>query len=383
VASVLVEGPGAAEAVQAVVRAKSGRPLADFPQDRLVLGCFNRENGEEIVVRRRSPRAVELHCHGGYAATAMIEETLRQRGCRVIDWRQWVAESQSDPNIASALAALAEAPTERTAGVLLDQYHGALRRAFDATEQDIEEKNFGSARSRVESLSAYIPLGLHLTKPWRVVVAGPPNAGKSSLINAMVGFQRSIVYHAPGTTRDAVTVTTAMDGWPVELCDTAGLCAEAEGIEKAGVDLARRLISDADLAVLVFDLTSDWSASDRALADSLPNALIVHNKVDLIDVCTANEPRPTNGRPENGLPRFARQTIFQANINKFAKDNRPNGLYISALTGAGNDELIKKIADRLVPFPPPPGAAVPFTSEQIEQVRRFIGILKSNHVSIP
>jgi len=348
VASVLVEGPGAAEAVQAVVRTKSGRPLAEFPEDRLVLGRFNWENGEEIVVRRRGPRAVELHCHGGYAAAAMIEETLRQRGCRVIDWRQWVSESQTDSISASALAALAEAPTERTAGVLLDQYHGALSRAFDAIEQDIEEKNFGSARSRVESLSAYIPLGLHLTKPWRVVVAGPPNAGKSSLINAMVGFQRSIVYHAPGTTRDAVTVTTAMDGWPVELCDTAGLRAEAEGIEKAGVDLARRLISGADLAVLVFDLTSDWKASDQALADSLPNALIVHNKVDL----------------------------------EFTKDNRPNGLYTSALTGAGNDELIKIIADRLVPFPPPPGAPVPFTSEQIERVRRFIGILRSNHVSI-
>ncbi|MGD0517632.1 MAG: GTPase [Thermoguttaceae bacterium] len=342
VASILVEGPGAAEAVQALVRTKSGRPPADFSDDRLVLGHFNRENGEEIVVRQHSPRAVELHCHGGYAAVAMIEETLRQRGCRVIDWRQWVSESQSDSISAAALAALAEAPTERTAGVLLDQYHGALRRAFDATEQDIEEKNFGSARSRVESLSAYIPLGLHLTKPWRVVVAGPPNAGKSSLINAMVGFQRSIVYHAPGTTRDAVTVTTAMDGWPVELCDTAGLCAEAEGIEKAGVDLARRLISGADLTVLVFDLTSDSSASARALADSLPNALIVHNKVDL----------------------------------QYVKTNRPEGFFTSALSGSGIDVLIKNIADRLVPFPPPPGAAVPFTSEQIERIKSLAKVLE-------
>ena len=97
VASILVEGPGAADLMQSLVRTKSGRPLADFPDDRLVVGNFNGENGEEIVVRRRSPQSVELHCHGGYAAAAMIEETLRQHGCRIIEWQQWIAENQSDP----------------------------------------------------------------------------------------------------------------------------------------------------------------------------------------------------------------------------------------------------------------------------------------------
>jgi tRNA modification GTPase len=336
-----VEGPGAAETVQAVVRTKSGRPLADFSDDRLVLCHFNGQNGEEIVLRPRSAKAVELHCHGGHAAAAMIEETLRQRGCRVVAWRQWISESQPDPISAAALAALADAPTQRTAGILLDQYHGALGRAFDAIQQDIKGKNFAAARSRVESLMACIPLRLHLTKPWRVVVAGPPNAGKSSLINAMVGFQRSIVHHTPGTTRDAVTAATAMDGWPVELCDTAGLHAGAQGIEKAGVELARQRIIDADLLILVFDLTSSWSVSDKALVDSFPNALIVQNKADL----------------------------------QYAKDNRPTGLYTSALCDAGIDELIIKIASRLVPIPPPPGAAAPFTLEQIEQVRIFTSVL--------
>ncbi|MGA2059024.1 MAG: GTPase [Thermoguttaceae bacterium] len=340
VACVLVEGPGAAEAVQAVVRTKSGRPLADFSQDSLVLGYFN-VNGEEVVLRPRSPKTVELHCHGGYAAAAMIEETFKQRGCQVVAWQQWISESQTDKISAAALAALADAPTQRTAGILLDQYHGAMRRAFDAIGQDIKEKNFAAARSRVESLMACISLGLHLTKPWRVVVAGPPNAGKSSLINAMVGFQRSIVHHAPGTTRDAVTAITAMDGWPVELCDTAGLHAGAQGIEKAGVELARQRISDADLVVLVFDLASSWSVSDQALADSYPNALRVHNKVDV----------------------------------QYAKDNRPTGPYTSALTGIGIDELIIKIVNRLVPVPPPPGAAVPFTLEQFDQLRNFSSVL--------
>jgi tRNA modification GTPase len=329
-----MEGPGAADLTQTLLCTRSGGHLADFADDRLVMGRFNGKDGEEIIVRKCNPQAVELHCHGGYAAAAMIEETLQRQGCRIVDWRQWILKSQTDPISAAALTALADAPTERAAGILLDQYHGALRRAFAAIEKNIKEKNFDSARSMVESLSDHVPLGLHLTKPWRVVLAGPPNAGKSSLINALVGFQRSIVYHAPGTTRDAVTVATAMNGWPVELCDTAGLRANAEGIEKAGVDLAWQRINEADLTVLVFDLTSPWSASDQALADGLPNALIVHNKADLACI----------------------------------KANRPIGLCISALTGAGIEELVKKIADHLVPVPPQPGEAVPFNSEQVELV---------------
>ncbi len=339
VATVLVEGPGAADLVESLVHTKSGRAWADFPDDRLVVGHFAEKNGEEIVVRRRSPRAVEMHCHGGYAAAAMIEETLRHKGCQTVYWRQWLVESQGDPIAAAALAALADAPTERTAAILLDQYHGALRRAFEEIQQAIDEKNFAAAQRQVDALLTYIPLGLHLTKPWRVVVAGLPNAGKSSLINALVGYQRSIVHHVPGTTRDAVTALTAMDGWPVELCDTAGLQAKAEGIEKAGVELAWQRINDADLAVLVFDLSVDWSAWADLLAKTFPHALLVHNKVDLN--CTPG--------------------------------NRPLGLLTSALAGTGIDTLVGRIAERLAPKAPSPGAAVPFTAEQIEEVQKYAG----------
>jgi tRNA modification GTPase len=346
VASILVDGPGAADLVQALVRTKSGRPLGDFPDDRLVVGHFGDENGEEVVIRRRGPQTIELHCHGGYAATTMIEDTLRIRGCQSVAWRQWIAQRHEDPIAAAALAALADAPTQRTAAILLDQFHGALSRAFEATEHDIELKNYAAAQRQVESLLAYMPLGMHLTKPWRVILAGPPNAGKSSLINALVGFQRSIVHHTPGTTRDAVTAATAMDGWPVELCDTAGLHDEAQGIEKAGVELARQRISEADLLVLVFDLSQNWSASDQSLIEAFPDALVVHNKTDITSAnCSSGE-------------------------------NRPEGHVTSALTGAGMDELIEKIAKRLVPAIPPLGAAVPFTSEQIDLVQGFARVVK-------
>ncbi|HEY4759647.1 MAG TPA: GTPase, partial [Thermoguttaceae bacterium] len=250
--------------------------------------------------------------------------------------------SQEDPITAAAQAALADAPTQRTAAILLDQYHGALRRAFNSIQQDIDQKYFASAKRKVDCLWTYIALGLHLTRPWRVVAAGPPNAGKSSLINALVGYRRSIVHHTPGTTRDAVTAVTAMEGWPVELCDTAGLHAKAEGIEKAGVELAQQRIADADLVVLVFDLTVKWSTSDQSLAETFPQALLVHNKTDL----------------------------------PHAADNRPEGLITSALTGTGVDTLVKKISERLVPNPPLPGVPVPFTPAQSDQLEKFDLVLR-------
>ena len=81
--------------------------------------------------------------------------------------------------------------------------------------------------------------GRHLLTPFDVVLAGPANVGKSSLINALVGYNRAIVYDAPGTTRDVITAETAIDGWPVTLSDTAGLRDSDDPLEMAGVQTAQ------------------------------------------------------------------------------------------------------------------------------------------------
>ena len=143
-----------------------------------------------------------------------------------------------------------------------------------------------------------------------------------------------------GTTRDVVTVRTALDGWPVELSDTAGLWAGSDSLERAGVELARERLARADLVLLVFDGSLGWSEADAALLASWPDALVVHNKSDLAS---------SSG------------------------GGRPAGLGVSALMRQGLAPLVEQIVERLVPEQPPAGAAVPFTEDQVAELRRIGG----------
>jgi tRNA modification GTPase len=156
-------------------------------------------------------------------------------------------------------------------------------------------------------------------------VAGAPNVGKSSLVNALAGYQRSIVAPTPGTTRDVVTVTLAIDGWPVQFADTAGVRAAGESLEAAGIRLAREAATKADLCLWILDASTEpiWPEGGGAAVR------LVVNKVDL--------PAAWNLERAEGAVR------------------------LSAQTGEGLPELCAAISRWLVPDVPGSGAAVPFT----------------------
>jgi tRNA modification GTPase len=225
-----------------------------------------------------------------------------------------------------------EAPTERTAAILLDQYQGVFRRALQTVESHLTCNDVSAASAAFEELARFGALGRHLTKPWRVVIAGAPNVGKSSLLNALAGFQRSIVAPTPGTTRDLVTVQLAIDGWPVEFIDTAGMRDAEEMLEGQGIEQARAIAATADLCLWLLDASAP--PIEPGVTGSHFHRII--NKVDL----------PTAWNVvESGA-----------------------AVHVSAVTGAGLDDLCAWISRTLVPEPPPAGAAVPFTPDLADYV---------------
>ena len=236
-AVVAVEGAAAAEFVQRFFHPKAGAPLAERAVGQIVYGRWGGEQAEDVIACRRSESLVEVHCHGGTAAVWRIIDDLLAAGAREEAWAEYVARGEASPIRAAARIALAQATTARTAEILLDQYHGALETTLQqiAAALDAGAEDLSAAQSEMQELLARAAWGLHLTQPWRVVVAGPPNVGKSSLVNALVGYQRAIVHDQPGTTRDVVTALTALEGWPIELCDTAGWRESDDELETAGI----------------------------------------------------------------------------------------------------------------------------------------------------
>ena len=338
IATIAVEGEDAVDVVSRLFEPAGQRSLRDSPPGCILFGRWSSggDLAEELVVTRRGPRRLEIHCHGGQAAVQAVVAALQDAGGRATDWQQAASQWEEGAIERDARVALAATRTERTAAILLDQYRGALRQAVEELRADCDRGQKSAASDRVAQLLRYAGPGRHLTAPYRVVLAGMPNVGKSTLGNALLGYERSIVDAVAGTTRDVLTSDTSIDGWPVEISDTAGLRTALDAIEAQGVERARAQLARADLVLLITDGSQDWKPEETAVLEALPEALVVHNKCDL---------------PQS-------------------PGARPGGLEISASTGVGIKQLVQRMGKLLVPEPPHAGAAVPFTDAQITVLRQ-------------
>ncbi|MEX0865848.1 MAG: GTPase, partial [Pirellulales bacterium] len=333
VAVVGVMGPAAVPLVDAEFRAANGRALDRQVVNRICFGTWA-DGGEELIVVRRGEDRVEVHCHGGQASVRQVIDSLVRRGAQEVPWIDWLRQTATDQVAADATIALAQARTFKSAAILLDQQRGALSTALATLHELIANRQRRPAIELTSQLLAWSPLGLHLTESWKVALCGRPNVGKSSLLNALVGYERAIVFDQPGTTRDVVTAWTALDGWPVELSDSAGLRDASDALEQAGVGLAARHVREVDLRVLVVDSGAGLTDADRRLLDAIGPELVACNKCDLGD---------------GGLEPM----VHEARV-----------VPTSAITGEGLDALTAAITALLVPAAPGAGAAVPFTLAQ-------------------
>jgi tRNA modification GTPase len=298
-----ISGPDAHRAGEALA---GSLPLARQASVRELKGSDGQLLDEALVLRFDGPASstgedlVELHCHGGRAVVdAVLGALAAIAGLRVAHPGEFTRRAFDNERIdlteAEGLADLIEAETESQRRSALLMAEGGLSRQIEAWRQRLLEL---SARAEVaidyveddavdgdpqlaRDLDALArELGAWLSRPraeplkdgLRIVIAGPPNAGKSSLLNAIVGQERAIVTAVAGTTRDHIDVPLALSGVPVRLTDTAGLRESLDDAERIGVDRARSLIDVADVLL--------WLGEPDE-APEHPRLLRIHARCDL------------------------------------------------------------------------------------------------------
>lgn len=341
IAALALAGPHAADLLARWVRFR--RSHVTGPTRQILYGEFLLDpHAVEEVVVCHFERHIELHCHGGPAIIRRILEILRSAGAVIVAGTAPSSLEASSPHVAEAQRQLPRALTGKTAGILLDQVQGAWYRSLQRIADLLAAAHIPQATAATQRLYRLQGMGAHLIEPWRVVVAGPPNVGKSSLVNQLLGFSRSLIMDAPGTTRDVLTGVTALSGWPVEISDTAGIHDATDVIETLGMEMGQEVIRSADLILLVTDGSQPWSAAEWPMSLPWEPVIWVHNKVDRLGAI------PTD---------------------------RPDGIWISALTGTGLASLQQELVTHLVPLEPIVGEGVPIHANQRELIRKLMGLL--------
>jgi tRNA modification GTPase len=285
----------------------------------------------------------ELHLHGSRAVLAAVMQVLARLGLRLAEpgefTRRAFLNGKLDLLQAEAIADLAAAETEaqrrqairQLGGELGDVYRcwrdrltrilAHLEAAIDFPDEDIppqiENRILGEAEALVAEIERHLAdghRGERLRDGIDVAIVGPPNAGKSSLLNRIARRDAAITSPVPGTTRDVIEVAIDLGGYPVVLADTAGLRDSADAIEQEGKRRAVQRAQQAEIRLFVFDAAHP---ADSAGASAWPGAdtILIANKIDLLALAGTASP--------------------------------PTALPVSALTGEGIDRLLTVLGERV------------------------------------
>jgi tRNA modification GTPase len=292
---------------------------------------------------------VELSLHGGEVGPALALSAFLAAGARHALPGEFTKRAMLNGKIdllqAEAIADLIEAPSRAMHDAAMGQLAGHLSAWLNALREQIieieallaydvdfpEEDDGPIASERIinaasgilatmDALLATAPTGELLRTGAIVVIAGAPNAGKSSLFNALIGMQRAIVTDIPGTTRDALEAMVDIGPWPVRLVDTAGLREGRETVERLGIEIAEQHVANAHVVLVCGeDETSLVQAVERVNALTSARTIAIGTKSDRSD----------------------------APLHSPAALNGASYVSVSARTGAGLPELLKEIADIL------------------------------------
>ncbi len=387
-----LSGPEALAVADAVFRPADGRALSTHPRRTMVLGKLLDREGRTIDqalavtfaagASYTGEDCVEFHCHG---SPVVLDEGLRSlfaAGARQAGRGEFTKRAFLNGNLdlteAEAVIDLIESETAEAARNAAAQLDGALRQPVEAVydslldtssrfyavvdypDEDIGDlsaaeirRTLSGAVSSLRSLLATADRGRLLRQGVPTAIVGRPNVGKSSLLNALLGYDRAIVTDVAGTTRDTVEEKAVVGGVLLRLIDTAGLRETEDAVEKIGVERSREALDRAELVFLVMDGTTLPTGEDlevlRLVRESEKPFLAIFSKWDL------------GGPEEIALP---------------GQGGRPvTALHISSITGAGLNSLEDVVA-ALYPRPDVSQGAVVTNARQAEAIRRALEALE-------
>jgi len=319
-----ISGGQTLEILDRVFTPMRGVPMSRREDRRLVLGKFFDTDGETLDIClatiSHGPNSytgedtAELQCHGSPTVLAQGLKALFAAGARQAKagefTRRAFLNGRMDLTQAEAVIDLIDAETAQAAKNAAGQLNGAIARktdviydsltaicshyhaVLDYPDEDIEdfelrayEDTLRGAANSLERLLATSRRGSVMKNGVRAAIIGRTNVGKSSLLNAILGYDRAIVTAIAGTTRDTVEEKAVVGGVLLRLMDTAGQRATADPVEKLGVERARDAASAAELVIAVFDASEPLTSEDKAVlfeAKNAPKHILVCNKSDLV-----------------------------------------------------------------------------------------------------
>lgn len=326
-----LSGDGCATIAESVFQCKSGIPLTQAPDRKLMLGTLLDKEGRIIdscmAVYSRGPHSytgedtVEFHCHGSPAVLAAGLEALYQAGAKPAKRGEFTKRAflngKLDLTQAEAVIDLIEADTADAAANAAGQVEGVLQKklapiyrnlvdlcshfhaVLDYPDEDIDDFHLysyaTSIRADAKALYALLQTygqGRILRQGVSAAIVGKPNVGKSSLLNALAGYERVIVTEIAGTTRDTVEESVMVGATRLRLIDTAGIRETPDKIEAMGVERSKQAAENADLVIFVCDGSQPLSDEDRAIIDLCAdheNAIALINKSDLDSVVVPSD----------------------------------------------------------------------------------------------